>query len=37
MNPKQDGKEDILVAAESTLREAAARLRELLAELAQKL
>ena len=37
MNPKQDEKEDILVAAESTLREAAARLRELLAELAQKL
>ena len=37
MNPKQDGKEDILVAAESTLRDAAARLRELLAELAQKL
>ena len=37
MNPKQDGKEDILVAAESTLRDAATRLRELLAELAQKL
>ena len=37
MHPKQDEKEDILVAAESTLREAAARLRELLAELAQSL
>ena len=37
MNPKQDGKEDIQAAAESTLRDAAARLRELLAELAQKL
>ena len=37
MNPKQDEKEDILVAAESVLRDAAARLRELLAELAQKL
>ena len=37
MNPKQDEKEDILVAAESVLRDAAARLRELLAELAQSL
>jgi hypothetical protein len=37
MNPKQDGKEDIQAAAESTLRDAAERLRELLAELAQKL
>ena len=37
MNPKQDGKEDILVAGESVLQDAAARLRELLAELAQKL
>lgn len=37
MNPKQDGKEDILMAAESVLQDAAARLRELLAELAQKL
>ncbi len=37
MNPKQDEKEDILVAAESVLQDAAARLRELLAELAQKL
>ena len=37
MHPKQDEKEDILVAAESVLRDAAARLRELLAELAQSL
>ncbi len=37
MNPKQDKKEDILVAAESVLRDAAERFRELLAELAQKL
>ena len=37
MNPKQDEKEDILVAAESVLRDAAARLRELLAEFAQSL
>ena len=37
MNPKQDGKEDIQAAAESTLRDAAERLRELLAEFAQKL
>ena len=32
MHPKQDEKEDILVAAESVLRDAAARLRELLAQ-----
>ena len=37
MNPKQDGKEDIQAAGESVLQDAAARLRELLAELAQKL
>ena len=37
MHPKQDEKEDILVAAESVLRDAEARLRELLAELAQSL
>ena len=37
MNPKQDGEEDILVAADSVLRDAAARLKELLAELARSL
>ena len=36
-NPKQDGKEDALGAAETVLREAAARLKELLAGLAQSL
>ncbi len=37
MNSKQDGKEDIQGAAESVLRDAAARLKDLLAELAQSL
>ena len=37
MNSKQDGKEDIQGAADSVLREAAARLKKFLAELAQSL
>ena len=37
MNSKPDGKEDILGAAESVLHDAAARLKELLAALAQSL
>jgi hypothetical protein len=37
MNSRQDGKEDILGTADSVLRDAAARLKELLAELAQSL
>ena len=37
MNSKRDEKEDILGAADTVLRDAAARLRELLSELAQSL
>lgn len=37
MNSKRDEKEDILGAAESVLHDAAARLKELLAEMAQSL
>ena len=37
MSPRQDGTEDIQGASESVLQDAAARLRELLAELAKRL